>query len=103
MVATLRRAARIDRNQPEIVAALRKVGATVQPLHTIGKGCPDILVGKGGYNFLMEIKDGLLVPSRRELTPDEYEWRQEWQGQVCTVESVDMALFELARLMPKGV
>lgn len=32
------RAARVDQNQAEIVAALRKAGASVQHLHTIGKG-----------------------------------------------------------------
>ena len=50
--------ARVDANQPVIVAALRAIGATVQHLHAVGQGCPDILVGYDGVNFLMEIKDG---------------------------------------------
>lgn len=36
----MRRAARVDRNQAEIAAALRKVGATVQSLAAIGEGVP---------------------------------------------------------------
>ena len=88
----MRRAAKVDSNQPEIVAALRGVGCTVQHLHTIGKGCPDILVGKNGANILMEIKDGSLPPSARGLTDDEANWHQTWRGQVCTVNSIEEAL-----------
>lgn len=88
-----RRAAKIDRNQPEIVKALRGAGATVQHLHTVGKGCPDILVGHRGNNILMEIKDGSLSPSRRRLTDDEAEWHNAWCGQVVTVHTVDEALW----------
>lgn len=36
-------AKRIDENQPRIVANLRRIGATVQVLSMVGKGCPDIL------------------------------------------------------------
>ena len=91
----MRRAARIDRNQPEIVAALRSVGATVQPLHTIGNGCPDLAVGYRGKNLLMEVKDGLLVPSKRALTADELKWHVMWEGQVVTVDSVEAAIAAL--------
>jgi len=88
----MRRRARVDRNQAEIVKALRAVGCSVQQLHTIGKGCPDILVGVRGRNLLMEIKDGSLPPSARLLTPFELLWQQTWGGQVVTVQSVDEAL-----------
>jgi hypothetical protein len=64
-------AARIDANQPAIVAAIRKMGATVLHLHTIGKGAPDILIGYQGKNALVELKDGAKPPSARKLTPDE--------------------------------
>ena len=91
----MRRAARADRNQPEIVAALRSVGATVQPLHTIGKGCVDVLVGYRGKNICMEIKDGLLPPSKQALTDDELKWHVMWEGQVCTVNSIEAAIAAL--------
>lgn len=81
----MRRAARVDRNQQEIVAHLRKHGATVQPLHTVGKGCPDILVGWQGKNLLFEIKDHLKSPSQRKLTPDEESWHASWSGDVAVV------------------
>jgi hypothetical protein len=88
----VRRAAKIDANQPEIVQALRKAGATVQTLAMVGAGCPDLLVGFQGRNLLMEVKDGRLPPSRRRLTTDEQNWCVAWRGQVAIVKSVDDAL-----------
>jgi hypothetical protein len=85
-------AARIDSNQPAIVEALRKLGATVLHLHTIGKGAPDIAVGYQGKNALIEIKDGAKPPSARKLTPDEEKFHAEWRGQVAVIESVDEAI-----------
>lgn len=88
----MRRAAKIDRNQGEIVEALRKAGATVQPLHTVGKGCPDLLVGYAGRNLLIEIKDGTLYPSQRRLTDDEHTWVADWRGEVAVVLGIEDAL-----------
>lgn len=86
------RAAKIDANQPEIVAALRKIGCTVQILSSVGKGCPDILVGYRGRNFLLEIKDGAKSVSAQKLTPDQVEWHDLWNGQVNVVNCVDQAI-----------
>lgn len=82
-----RRAARIDDNQTEIVERLREVGATVQSLASVGKGCPDLLVGYHGQNYLLEIKDGDKPPSARRLTDDERIWHEHWRGPVYVVES----------------
>lgn len=86
------RAARIDANQPEIIHGLRTIGATVQPLHSVGKGCPDILVGWRGKNFLIEIKDGRKPPSGRTMTADQIDWHGTWAGQVSVANSLDEAL-----------
>lgn len=88
----MRRASKIDRNQPEIVAALRRAGATVQPLHTVGGGCPDLLVGFRGVNFIIEVKDWQAARSDRELNPAQVEWHDGWKGTVHKVETVDAAL-----------
>jgi Holliday junction resolvase len=88
----MRRAAKVDANQAEIVAALRAVGATVTPLHAVGQGCPDILAGYGGLNFLLEVKDGAKPPSARKLTPDQVSWHDTWRGQVAVASSVKEAL-----------
>lgn len=88
----MRRAAKVDANQPQIVAALRDVGASVQPLHAVGKGCPDLLVGFRGVNHLLEVKDGSLPPSARKLTEAQEEWHPSWRGNAVVVKSVDEAL-----------
>ena len=88
----MRTAARIDANQSEIVVALRQIGATVQTLHQVGRGCPDLLVGFRGVNILLEVKDGSKPPSARKLTPDEYSWHKDWRGQVAVVKSIEDAI-----------
>lgn len=88
----MRRAAKVDANQDEIVKALRQVGASVQSLASTGKGCPDLLVGFRGVNWLLEIKDGQKVKSARKLTDDQVVWHQTWRGRVYVVESVEQAL-----------
>ncbi len=88
----MRRAARVDRNQAEIVRVLRAIGASVQHLHSVGKGCPDLLVGYQGINYLFEIKDGTKPRSQRKLTPDEVEFFMSWRGRAYIVDSVHQAL-----------
>ena len=83
---------RVDGNQAEIVGALRDIGASVHPLHMVGRGFPDVCVGFRGRNYLLEIKDGNKPPSRRKLTPDEKKWHQTWNGQVTIVKNIDEAL-----------
>jgi Holliday junction resolvase len=81
------RACKIDKNQPEIVKALRDAGATVQILSAVGKGCPDILVGINGENKLMEIKF-----ENGKLTEDQVVWHGSWNGSVSIVRSVEDAI-----------
>lgn len=88
----MRRAARVDANQTQIVSALRAAGASVEQLSAVGKGCPDLLVGYRNVNILMEIKDGEKTPSERKLTSDQIVWHREWKGVVFLVTSVDEAL-----------
>lgn len=88
----MRRAAKIDANQPEIVDVARRMGCTVQPLHTVGGGVPDLLVGISGVNDLWEIKDGKKPPSERRLTPDQITWHDDWRGSVQVIDSVDKAV-----------
>lgn len=85
----MRRAAKVDSNQTEIVAAFRKFGCSVLPLHTVGGGCPDICVGKNRKSVLVEIKDGSKVKSARELTKDEQKFHGSWLGSLCIVEGLD--------------
>lgn len=81
----MRRAAKVDANQPAIVQALRNAGASVQSLAAIGDGCPDLLVGYASKTALLEIKDGSKVPSARGLTPDQLDWHANWHGGTLAV------------------
>ncbi len=83
----MRRRAKIDANHAQIVKALRNAGASVQSLATIGCGCPDLLVGFKGKNFLMEIKDPMQPPNKRKLTEDERAWHGAWMGALFVIES----------------
>ena len=88
----MRKYGRTDSNQTEVVKALRGIGATVHSLAPLGNGCPDVLVGYGGTNWILEIKDGDKPPSARKLTDDEKDWHAEWRGTVHVVETVEQAL-----------
>lgn len=93
----MRRAARVDANQDQIVSALRACGATVRVV-TQGDGLPDLLVGYRGYTILMEVKDGRKPPSARRLTEEEEKFFANWTGGVLAiVNSVDEALELLKR------
>jgi len=83
------RAKRVDDNQQEIVKQIRRLGITVVHLHTIGKGCPDLLLGFKKKNFLIELKDSKKTTSQKKLTDDEKEFFDTWRGQVNKCETLD--------------
>ena len=94
----MRRAAKVDANQSDIVDALRKVGASVTPAHSMGGGFPDLVVGYQGETYLLEVKDGDKPPSARKLTPDQEKWHAEWKGHKAVVKSVKEALTAIEAL-----
>jgi hypothetical protein len=68
----MRRAARVDANQAEIVKALRDAGAYVWII-----GLPvDLLVGYNNHTFLVEVKDG----PRKRLTALQQDFFYNWSG-----------------------
>lgn len=79
----MRRAARIDDNQPDIIRALRMIGAQVE---IIGKPV-DLLVHYRGETFLIECKalDG-------RLTKDQVEFIARWPGKIHIAKSADEAV-----------
>lgn len=83
-----RRAARVDANQAELVAAFRASGWSVQHLHGVGAGCPDLCVAgrRAGEDItaLVEVK----MPGGK-LTPDQIAWRVSWVGPAYIVRSVE--------------
>jgi hypothetical protein len=81
----MRYAARVDKNQEEIVSALRAVGAYVWII-----GLPvDLLVGYKGHTFLVEVKDG----SKKRLTKLQEDFFNNWSGStLARVDSPEAAL-----------
>ena len=68
----MRRAARVDQNQAQVVSALRAAGAYVWII-----GLPvDLLVGYKNHTFLVEIKDG----PKKKLTNLQEDFFKNWSG-----------------------
>lgn len=88
----MRRIARVDGNQADIVSALRKIGASVSPTHTIGGGFPDLVVGFRRRSVLFEVKDPKQPPSKRKLTDDEAIWFGNWKGEAYVIETAEEAI-----------
>lgn len=88
----MRRAAKTDDNQRAIVNALRRAGCSVLILSGVGKGCPDIAVGRAGITYMLEIKDGRKPPCARRLTDDEKGWHARWRGHAAVVTNEEEAL-----------
>jgi Holliday junction resolvase len=99
----MRRKARIDENQPDIVKHLRTLGMSVCLLHTVGQGVPDICVGYRGINVLLEIKDSKQPKCKQKLTTDEADWHLDWRGQVATVKDKEEAEAEVMRCWSRSV
>lgn len=87
----MRRAARIDANQPEIVKAFRDLGWSVLIISQL-KNCCDLFVSKNGRTIAIEVKDGTLPPSKRKLTPGEQKFMENWQGEFKIIESIEDVL-----------
>ena len=79
----MRRAARKDRNQAQIEAVARRMGARVADTSQLGDGFPDLVLGVGSRNELIEIKHG-----RSMLTPAEARFHAYWQT-ARVIRSVD--------------
>ena len=94
-----RRAAKIDANQPEIVAAFRRMGATVDITSALGDGFPDIVVNKFGLSVKVEIKDGEKPPSEQKLTPAEEEHHAKCKGAIAIISKVRQCAGLLQQMM----
>jgi hypothetical protein len=91
----MRRKAKTDSNQKDIVAALRAAGCGVIDLSAVGKGVPDLLVHPPTFPdcrmaVLMEVKNK--QGRGDKLTPAQVKFHAEWKGWIHRVTSVDEAL-----------
>lgn len=78
---------RMDRNQSQIVTALERGGCHVQSLHTVGGGCPDLLVTRDGNVYLLEVKYGSNGTSSLQR-----DWHEQCQVPVHVVKTAQGAL-----------
>jgi hypothetical protein len=74
---------KVDQNQQEIVNIAKKMGFSVQSLAKLGGGIPDLLLGRQGKNYLIEIKSGKYTT----LTPKQEEWHKAWNGQKIIIRT----------------
>jgi hypothetical protein len=81
----MRRAARVDANQKQIVSALRAAGAYVWII-----GLPvDLLVGYKNHTFLVEIK----TDSKKRLTKLQDDFFENWSGStLARIDSPEAAI-----------
>lgn len=86
----MRKAARVDDNQKEIVKQLRQIpNLSIAITSQLGKGFPDFIIGYKSLNYMIELKDGSKVESKRKLTPDEVIFHESWKGQINVCNNIE--------------
>jgi hypothetical protein len=83
---------RIDENQTDIVETIRRFGPSVVSIASIGKGCPDLLVGFQQRNYLFEIKNPDKPKCDQQLTELEEQFHSTWRGQIAVIHTWQEAL-----------
>lgn len=84
----MRRAAKVDANQPEIVEFLRKAGAVVDIVSSLPGIGYDLICNYRGVVVLVEVKDGSRPPSERLLTDSEKAAALRHGSKFAVVESI---------------
>lgn len=103
------RSAKIDDSQRELVPFLQAHGATFQSLATVGKGCPDGIVGFMGVTAVVEFKTprtppktSRRVPRARKATRTvlaQAEWSARWKGSTVVILRTREDCTEMLNLM----
>jgi hypothetical protein len=91
----MRRAARVDENQPSIVQALQDAGCCVLDLSAVGRGRPDLLVSAPAFPFtlyLLEVKNPDKPKADQALTPAQVKFHAAWKGDIHIVRTPAEAL-----------
>lgn len=89
----MRRAAKVDANHAEIVAALRGAGCSVVSLASVGAGVPDLCVATPrGETWLMECKNPANKTRTGKLNAEQKAFMAAWPGKLAVVESAEQAL-----------
>ena len=84
---------RRDANHAEIVTAFQQCGYSVLDLSQVGGGCPDLLVGRRGRDYLIEVKS-----SRGRVSNEQSSWTREWLGYTPRVVRTVDDVFKFASI-----
>lgn len=89
---------RVDANQSAIVDELRTHGYSVELLHAVGEGVPDLLVGvtlRCGHrvNLLVEVKT-----SKGGLNDRQKKWHEKWRGQALVASNSSTVIEHITAL-----
>lgn len=94
----IRRAAKIDENQPALVELIRAMGVSVAITSAAHDGFTDLVIGFGGVTVLVEVKDGSKPPARRKLTPQQVTFHGSFKGAITVIENEQQAVELVNRL-----
>ncbi len=86
MRGVTRYARRRDLNEPAIVQGLESAGCDVLQATDV-----DLIVGRAGRNFLLEVKHPKRASASR-IQPVQKRLRESWRGQYAIVTTLDEAL-----------
>jgi hypothetical protein len=81
----MRRAAKKDVNHKELAEAFKSYGFTVADTSRLGDDFPDMVVGKMGFNILVEVKRD----AKAKLTDGQFQFFHHWKGWTEVVRSID--------------
>ena len=85
-------ASKVDLNQPQIIRDLRKLGACVTVISSLGKGVPDLLVSYQDKWWLFELKNPDKPKSKQRLTQDEQRWVNKQKAPVYIIRDIGEAI-----------
>ena len=82
-------AKRVDTNHAIVVKTLRDLGCSVFDTSAVGRGFPDIVVGKNQKTVLVEIKKD----NKAKFTPAQQAFMLNWQGStVVRIHDIEGAI-----------
>jgi hypothetical protein len=90
----MRRAARQDKLHGAVIRLFQEQGYDVLDLSKLGDGVPDLLVARGAFAFLLEVKSENSVRHGRKddpFTEPQKAFWDRWKSAIYTVTSLEQA------------
>lgn len=81
-------ARQVDGNHAEIKEVFEKAGFSVFDTKNVGGGFPDLILGRKGYTWLVEVKT-----PKGQLNEKQVKFHQDWRGcAIAIIRTVEEAL-----------